>query len=357
MRGRRLMAAAGAVVLVLSTALTGTAASAGEPAGRGSVGCGGLVAYSEQGAGANTSRLMAVPAIGGAPRVVWDRPDADQGELDPAWSPDGRLLAFVGRPFDATGFPVGNRLYVMPAGAGEPRLLVEQKDPDGSLQRGSLRLPTWSADGSRIAYATAVPPAGEVYRQTAWVRMVDVGHPERNVLLVGLPAPSVVQDLDWSPRGDQLLVTGYDPSTSHWTIYSLRPDPAEPRLTVLISDDSGARASTGFPAFLPGGRAVLVEQDEPDYVASRLYLADPRLQHLVPVTPRPGWETQPDFGLSPVQAVYQRYNDDRTETSIAVLTLPTGASRSIVDHVVGVYVERPNWQPVLGCRPWPFLPA
>src|SRR6476659_3384336 len=101
--------------VLVATASTLTPALAGPPAD-GPVVCGGLVAYNEQTAGQNSlnsSRLMAVPAGGGTPRVLWDRPDAVQGELDPAWSPDGRSIAFAGRPADSTGFPVDNRLYVL----------------------------------------------------------------------------------------------------------------------------------------------------------------------------------------------------------------------------------------------------
>ena len=57
---------------------------------------------------------------------------------------------------------------------------------------------------------------------------------------------------------------------------------------------------------------------------------------------------------SGAQAVYQQYNDDRSQTAISVVTLLTGQSRTLVPPVTGVYVEQPDWQPALGCRPWPF---
>ncbi len=345
-RIRSTVAAAGAMGL-LATSLLASPALAGPPAAS-QVVCGGLVAYNQQTAGPNSSRLMAVPATGGTPRMLWDRADAVQGELDPAWSPDGGSVAFAGRLTDVSGVLMDNRLYVLRAGATEPQIVVNQLG-----QRGGLRYPTWSPDGTRIAYLTAVPPADQPYRGLAWVHIVDPTTGQDR-FLTGFPEPLVTPDITWSPRGDQLLVTTLNPTNNHWSVYSIRPDLAGPRPTILISDDVGARGSTGFPTFLPGGRAVLVEQDEPDGTASRLYLADPQLKQLVPVTPQPGWESQPDFGASPLRAVYQQYNDDRTATSVSVLTLPTGRIRTLVPPAPGVYVGQPDWQPVLGCRPWPF---
>ena len=340
------MLAATAAMGLLATSMLVTPALAGPP-DAGQSACGGLIAYNQETAGPNSSQLMAVPAAGGTPRVLWDRTDAVEGELDPAWSPDGRSVAFAGRLTDASGVLMDNRLYVLRAGAAAPEIVVNQLG-----QRGGLRFPAWSPDGRRIAYITGVPPTDQSYRGLAWVHIVDLTTGQDD-FLTGFPEPLVTPDLAWSPRGDQLLVTTLNPINFHWSIYSVRPDPADPRPTVLISDDAGARSSTGFPAFLPGGGAVLVEQDETDGTASRLYLSDPKFKYLVPVTERVGWETQPDFGASPLQAVYQRYNDERTETSIKVLGLVTGRTRTLVPPATGVYVEQPDWQPVIGCRPWP----
>jgi hypothetical protein len=182
-----------------------------------------------------------------------------------------------------------------------------------------------------------------------------------DILLTGVPGSLVTPDVTWSPSGDLLLITAWEaPNTGNWTIFSVRPDPTDPRLTAVISNDPdiharvAAQRPTIFPAFLPRGRVVLVEQEGPDELSSRLYLADPIYRHLLPVSPSEGWSSQPDFGSSPLRAAYQRLSNDRSQTSIAVLSLPTGTSRTLVPSTAGVTVERPDWQPVIGCRPWPF---
>ena len=347
---RALVATAVASLVVTITAHP----AAGAATSGGSVVCGGLVAYNARTGPLDTNRLMAVPATGGTPRVVWDRVGVAQGELDPAWSPDGRSLAFAGRAPTDTPPLVDTRLYLLRPGASEPQVLVEQLG-----QVGGLRFPTWSPDGTRIAYTTGVQPVGQKPKGLAWVHIVDVAT-KQDSFLTGVPGSLVTPALTWSPRGDQLLITAWEsPNTGNWTIFSAHPDPADPRLTPLISNDPSIKAGiiaqmpTMFPAFLPGGHAVLVEREEPDELSSRLYLTDTRFRQLVPVSAPAGWKTTPDFGLSPLQAVYQQ-SDGGNQTSIAVLTLPTGASRTLVPPAEGVYVERPDRQPVLGCYPWPF---
>ena len=81
-------------------------------------------------------QLWTVPAAGGEPR----RLTAGPSDTAPAWSPDGRWLAFLR----------DGQVHVLPADGGEPEQLT-----DLPLGAGE---PVWSPDGARIALTAPVDP-------------------------------------------------------------------------------------------------------------------------------------------------------------------------------------------------------
>lgn len=102
---------------------------------------------------------------------------SESDDFDPAYSPDGRTLAFVSDRDG--GVP---RLHVMPAGGGEARLLADLGGP--------VRRPMWAPDGRRLA--VQVTEAGE---EVIYLVAADGGGWGR--LGAGsLPA--------WAPAGDRV---------------------------------------------------------------------------------------------------------------------------------------------------------
>ena len=93
------------------------------------------------------SRLWLVDTSGATPpRPLTDGPR----DSAPAWSPDGRWIAFLRAP--AEGKP---QLHVLPADLGDARAVTT--DEHHPLGAGA---PRWSPDSTRLAYSTRVPEPG-----------------------------------------------------------------------------------------------------------------------------------------------------------------------------------------------------
>ena len=101
------------------------------------------------------SHLWLVPAAGGEPRQLTF---GERGESAPAWSPDGRTIAFLAaRPTPGTtgGEEPRPQVWLLRLDGGEPSPLTQARDGVSSF--------AWSPDGARIAYlgADTLPRADE----------------------------------------------------------------------------------------------------------------------------------------------------------------------------------------------------
>jgi Tol biopolymer transport system component len=110
------------------------------------------------------------------------RPQRHEEEVDPAWSPDGRTIAFARR-----------------LNGGARTIYLVHPDGSGLRQLTKGRSPSWSPDGERLAFVLG----GSVYRIRADGR-------GRRPILRGLRNPVV----RWSPDGRILLYTS---GTDAWT--------------------------------------------------------------------------------------------------------------------------------------------
>lgn len=145
-------------------------------------------------------------------------------DVDPAWSPDGRRLAF-------TSDRDGNReIYLMKADGTSPARLTSEPASDHS--------PAWSPDGSKIAFVSDRDGNPEIYVVNA-----------DGTNLIRLTS-NVSYDADpaWSPDGSRIAFgRDQDGVPGLWV---MKPDGSD--LTRLTSDATGDRQ----PAWSPDGTRI-----------------------------------------------------------------------------------------------------
>jgi len=176
-----------------------------------------------------------------------------RNNVQPAWSPDGELIAFHSK--DRGG------IWVVPSEGGKPRLLASF---------GSR--PSFSPDGKRVAFqstpltdvaATAAPGLSP---STIWIVGVDGGS-ALSVTTAGSPkgghgAPS------WSPDGSRLYFVTSEPRLSQAEIWSCRPDGTD-----LVRLHAGTRLYE--PRVSPDGRLWFgAHAEQGGYALHRLPLSD-----------------------------------------------------------------------------------
>jgi polyisoprenoid-binding protein YceI len=153
--------------------------------------------------------------------------------LWPTWSPDGSRLAF------AQGEGDSSSIWVMNANGKNGRALTE----DDLVEDATFtpdEFPTWSPDGERIAYTTFLPDGND----DIFVMNADGSSPTR--LTSG---PEYDTDPDWSPTG-RLIAFSRDGD-----IYTMSPDGSGARQLTRGSARDGAPAWSRDGRWLAFARA------------------------------------------------------------------------------------------------------
>lgn len=151
--------------------------------------------------------LFVIDSGGGTPTQYTFEPDSAGS---PAWSPDGKTIAFVGRRKGDDGAQV----YLVAADGGGARALTRHKT--------SVRELAWSPDGKRIAFtADREPTEAERNDQSAGRdhKLGDVEGTKRRLWIIDVaggeaqalsPQDFHVERMRFSPRGDAFALVGGD---------------------------------------------------------------------------------------------------------------------------------------------------
>jgi Tol biopolymer transport system component len=165
-------------------------------------------------------------ADGRDPRRLTSGPADDAG---PAWSPDGRQIAFSR----------DGELFVVPAGGGAAHRFTRELGGDAAD-------PAWAPNGKSIAYDYR-PPGFSI--REIWLVDRDGTHPRQVTRLRQVSAiPS------WSPDGRRIAFES-NARGGHFEIYS------------IAADGSGLRSETSSaietidPAWAPDGKSIAFSRD------------------------------------------------------------------------------------------------
>jgi TolB protein len=164
------------------------------------------------------------------------------GNRSPAWSPDGKLIAYTSTGEAVVEDQRDLDIYVMHADGSETRRLTNDRVPDGA--------PAWSPDGERIAFAHARAQGTE--RADGVIVSMDANGEGRIEITRHDETPNIVYDSQpaWSPDGSLIAfarATFAPGGVAHVDIYVVQPTGAGERLLVEDASD---------PAWSPDGSLI-----------------------------------------------------------------------------------------------------
>ncbi len=186
-------------------------------------------------------------------------------DRSPTWSPDGSRIAFA-RSSD------GGHVWVMNAdGTGAKRLTDDQAE-EGE--------PSWSPDGRWIAYTHRA--SGTDFREV-WVARQD-GSAGRSVTSLGAKSYGP----DWSPDSTRLAFSA-DQDGGRYDIYTIRVDGSDLRRPVRSATDAFE------PAWSPDGSEIAFSRDGA-IVATTLAGVERQLTDPEDNDSNPAWNPSPEAG-------------------------------------------------------------
>ena len=293
-----------------------------------------------------TSAISTVAADGSAPRQI-TRPPTGTLDDHPDWAPDGRTIAFDRRVDRA-----GSHLWTVDTAGGDPRQLPplctdgapdclnENEDgpafsPDGkliafsrswgtldeerhqiqysdlfvtnadggNLQRvtmltndkpfsGSVRNPSWSPDGTQLAFEYRTSSTGQPAAGLAVFVVNADGTGLRQLTPWALRAG---ERASWSPDGSHIVFTTFPAGADDNTgggIYTVHPDGS----AVTALTPAPSNATYGLASFSPDGQLIAFAQT-PAGANSDIYTMKSDGSGVTRLTNAPGsWQTRPAWG-------------------------------------------------------------
>jgi Tol biopolymer transport system component len=207
------------------------------------------------------SRLPATPSqifVVGPDGATRQLTHMEGGASDPTWSPDGTQIAFAGiRPRPEDPWP-NSDIFVMNADGSRIHRFAGTPDDDGH--------PDWSPDGSRIAFHSR-SAIGGMPGGTLWLASVATRSLTR---LTGSHTPMARVDPAWSADGRWIAYSEIARSTLNGRVYTtwlgiMRPNGTHRRRV----EKSVTYNLIENPSWSPDGRSIVFEENDPPAVGVR----------------------------------------------------------------------------------------
>ena len=237
-----------------------------------------IIYVTETGAGeGHRFQLVVANADGRNQRVV---ATSREPLMSPAWSPDGRQVAYVGYQH---GDP---QIYVRDLQTGSMRRMVDQPGVNGS--------PAWSPDGKSLALCLSVGGNRDIY-----VIDLDTGARQRLT-------DDAANDAEpaWSPDGSQIAFTS--DRSGEQQIYSVS-------ISGGAAQQLTADEAASHPGFSPDGESLAFVSHRAG--TSRVALMELQTHAVRYVSPGPA-DDNPTFALDGAALLYQ----SRQDSELALVT-------------------------------------
>ena len=277
----------------------------------------------------DAGRISFVSVVDGQEEIVTALPDGSDAtvvsdwsgrDTDPAWSPDGSRIAYASGRADEGHLDI----WVMDADGTDQVNLTPGPDTTGEANAGVE--PTWSPDGTAIAYT---------YQGDVWT-VPSAGGVEVN-LMPGAGADQAGANPSWSPDGTRIAFVR---SGDIWVMDADGGDPT--RLTT-----TAAPAAEKYPDWSPDGTRLVYERQ------GQIWRMDADGSGQVMVSggadlggTRPEWSPEGD------RIVFSSSGYDAPNEPDIFTARPDG--QQVVRLVTGTTYsdQAPAWQPVDGGMPW-----
>ena len=273
--------------------------------------------------------IYTVDAVGGAPVNLTNNPAADS---EPAWSPDGRQLAFVSSRNGAAG-----DIYVMAADGSGLRRVSDR----GNFTDNYLEGLSWSPDGKRLLYVNVF--MGSI--GTICVADVTAAAWRKGCLAKGDLVDA--RDPAWSPDGTRIAFVGRKSLSG--------PDALRYELYVANADGSGRRkiadAPSFGPAWSPDGTLIAFARalDTPthvDQIRAEIFVTDPDgCEPPVRLTDNTAHDFGPAWSPDGMQIAFASNRDTGVPNKYEIYVMDAdGSSPSKLTDNSGT-ISAPAWQP------------